>query len=301
MYQRHHICVCICTYQRPERLSRLLSELKEQETEGLFDYSIVIVDNDRSESARQTVESCARQSKIPISYYVEPEQNIALARNKAVKNAKSELIAFIDDDEFPAKHWLLNLLNALNFYNADGILGPVLPHFDEEPPKWVLKGHFFDRPMHPTGQTLVWKNTRTGNVLLRKDLFKEDCMWFDPAFGSGGEDRDFFRRKIGEGHIFVWCNEASVFETVPTVRWKKSVMIKRALLRGKVAFNNTTPNPFSLLKSVLVITVYTFGLPFFLILGHHIFMKYLIKACDHLGKVLAFMGIDLVKEKYITT
>jgi hypothetical protein len=29
-------------------------------------------------------------------------------------------------------------------------------------------------------------------------------------------------------------------------------------------------------------------------------MKYLVKDCDHLGKVLAFAGVDLVKEKYVT-
>ncbi len=69
------ICVCICTYKRSKLLKILLSKLEEQETEGLFDYSVVVVDNDCSESARQTVEAFARQSKIHFSYDVEPEQN----------------------------------------------------------------------------------------------------------------------------------------------------------------------------------------------------------------------------------
>jgi len=292
--------VCICTYKRPELLRQLLLKLEEQETETLFDYSIVVVDNDRSESARQTAEFCCRQSKVSISYYVEPKQNIALARNKAIENAKGDFIGFIDDDEFPIEQWLLNLYKAVNRYKSDGILGPVLPYFEKEPPRWVLKGRFFDRPTHPTGHVLGWKNTRTGNALLRRELFKEDREWFDPAFGSGGEDRDFFRRKIEEGHVFVWCNEAPVYEAVSAERWKKSVMIKRALLRGKVAFDNAASKPLTLVKSVLAITVYTLGLPFFLILGQHIFMKYLVKNCDHLGKVLASLGMDVVKAKYVT-
>jgi glycosyltransferase involved in cell wall biosynthesis len=89
--------------------------LEGQKTESLFDYSNVIADNDRSESARQTVESCTRQLKISISYYVEPEQNIAYARNKAVENAKGDFIGFIDDDEFPIEQWLLNHYKAENF------------------------------------------------------------------------------------------------------------------------------------------------------------------------------------------
>ena len=113
MLRKHHICVCVCTYQRPELLRRSLSKLEVQETEGLFDYSIVIVDNDRAASARQIVESLARQSQISISYYLEPEQNIALARNRAVDNAQGDFIAFIDDDEFPPNDWLLKLTRLL--------------------------------------------------------------------------------------------------------------------------------------------------------------------------------------------
>ena len=280
-------------------LRLLLSELEHQETESFFTYSIIVVDNDCSESARQVVESYAKESKISISYYVEPEQNIALARNKTIKNAKGDFIGLIDDDEFPVEQWLLNLYKTVNRYKSDGILGPVLPHFEREPPRWVLKGHFFDRPSHPSGHVLGWKNTRTGNALLSKSLFEGDREWFDPAFGSGGEDRDFFRRKIGEGRVFVWCNEARVFERVPPERWKRRVLLKRALLRGKMALNATGSKPVSIFKSAVAMAIYTACLPLFLVSGQHIFMKYLIKDFDHFGKVLASLGIDGVKEKYV--
>ena len=300
MAERHHICVCICTYKRPELLEGLLSKLERQGTEGLFEYSIVIVDNDKCESACQTVESYARQSKVSINYYVEPKQNIALARNKVIENAHGDLVALIDDDEFPDERWLLNLYKALTYYKADGILGPVLPCFETEPPVWVLKGRFFDRPTHPTGHILRWKNTRTGNALLRKSLFKEDRQRFNPEFGSGGEDRDFFRRKIEEGHVFVWYNEAPVFEFVPEKRWKRTVLLKRALLRGAMALNSTGSRPRSIFYSAVAIAIYTVCLPFFFVLGHHVFMKYLIKDCDHIGKVAAFLGINLITEKYVS-
>jgi succinoglycan biosynthesis protein ExoM len=280
-------------------LRQLLSKLEDQETDCLFEYSIVIVDNDSSASARQTAETFADHSNISISYYVEPEQNIALARNKTIENATGEFIGFIDDDEFPTKHWLLNLHKAINKYKSDGILGPVLPHFEEEPPQWILKGHFFDRPTHLTGHVLEWKNTRTGNALLRRELFNKSSMWFNPTFGSGGEDRDFFRRKIQEEHVFVWCNEAPVFETVHPERWKRTVQMKRAFLRGKMALNAQGFRSVNIFESVVAIALYTCCLPLFLFLGQHIFMKYLIKDCDHVGKVCAFIEIDLLNEKYV--
>ena len=300
MQKKQHICVCVCTYKRPQLLKRLLSKLEAQKTKELFNYSIVIVDNDSTESARKIVESYITQSNISISYYVQPEQNIALTRNKAIENASGNLIALIDDDEFPPEDWLVNLYQAINNYKSDGILGPVIPYFEKMPPKWVLKGHFFDRPTHPSGHVLNWQNTRTGNALLKRKLFQKNHQWFNPTFGSGGEDRDFFKRSIEDGHVIVWSNEAPVYETVPPDRWKRRVMIKRALLRGKMASNATESGFMSLLSSVVAIAIYTICLPVFLLRGQHIFMKYLTKNCDHIGKIFAFLGIDLVKEMYVS-
>lgn len=297
---KHHICVCICTYKRPKYLIRLLKELEKQTTEGLFDYSIVIVDNDSAQSAKLPVAQFTQQSKLSIDYFVQPEQNIALARNKAIENSKGDFVGLIDDDEFPIENWLLEHYKALNKYEADGVLGPVLPDYEIVPPKWVLKGHFFDRPSLQTGSILSWNDTRTGNTLLKRELFKEPRQWFDPRHGSGGEDKDFFRKKIDDGHVFVWCNEAPVYETVPQVRWKRTFILKKALLRGKVVFETSSNRSFEILKSLLAVTVYTLLLPILLICGHHFFMTYLEKDCDHFGKILAALGIDIIKERYVT-
>jgi succinoglycan biosynthesis protein ExoM len=294
------ITVCICTYRRPALLSRLLLDLAVQETEDAFDYSIVVVDNDKAQSAHLAVESFARRSTIALGYHVEPHQNIALARNKTVANADADLLAFIDDDEFPPKRWLLTLYRALAHYRCDGVLGPVLPSFEQAPPEWVRKARLFERPSHPTGQVLDWKNARTGNALLRSALFSVNQNWFDPQFGSGGEDRDFFKRMIDNGRVFVWCDEAYVYETISPNRWKRTVLVKRALLRGKMALNATNARWSSILKSALAFLLYAATLPVLFFVAHHLFMTHVIKACDHLGKVLAFLRLDLVKEKYVS-
>ena len=295
----HHITVCMCTYKRPHLLAKLLNKLQTQVTENLFTYSAVIVDNDALQSARETIREWQSKSIIPINYHCEPEQNISMARNKTIANASGDYVALIDDDEFPDTQWLLHLYKAIQQYGADGILGPVLPHFEIEPPKWVLKGNFFDRPKPITGQELSWQDTRTGNALLKRNIFADGQVWFDPAFGSGGEDRDFFRRMIADGRIFIWSIDAPVFETIPPQRWDKKVLLKRALLRGKMALNAAKSKLLSTLFSSLAMTLYACFLPLSLLFGYHVFMKYLIKDCDHLGKVFAFLGIDLLKEKYV--
>jgi len=141
----HHISVCIITYKRPEMLDRCLESVLNQQRGG-FDFSIVVVDNDRHQSAREIVSKCRKHSSVEISYDVESEQNISLARNKAVANSTGDLIAFIDDDEFPESTWLLNLYLTLISTKADGVLGPVIPHFAIQPPRWLIKSGLLERP-----------------------------------------------------------------------------------------------------------------------------------------------------------
>jgi succinoglycan biosynthesis protein ExoM len=297
--EKTHISVCVCTYKRPQFLRRLLSELVDQRTDGLFTYSIVVADNDHLQSAKPTISEFARTSSVSIHYCVEPQQNIPLARNRAIENAQGNYIAFIDDDEFPIKNWLLTLLKARQDYDVDGVLGPVKRHFDEAPPDWVSKGNFYERRTFSTGTVLDWKDGRTGNVLLKRDIFSSEVLPFRPEFRAS-EDQDFFRRMIEKGHRFIWCDEAVAYEIVPPTRWKRTIMLRRALLRGAMARLQPTFGVFDGTKSVIAVMVYAVALPFVALMGQHRLMDLLIRLCDHLGKLLAFVGIHPVKEPYVT-
>jgi glycosyltransferase involved in cell wall biosynthesis len=297
--QLPHISVCICTYKRPRFLKKLLEELGRQMTEDLFSFSIVVADNDRLESAKPLALEFGKNSPIEVRYCVQPEQNIALTRNRAIENVCGEYVAFIDDDEYPVQDWLLTLYKACLQYKVDGVLGPVKPDFEEAPPAWVVKGKFHERPGYPTGFVIDWRKGRTGNVLLKRDLFNEEPTPFRPDFLTG-EDQDFFRRMIERGHKFIWCDEAVCFETVPSIRWKRSFMIRRALLRGKISLAHPTSRARELGKSALAVPAYVLALPFLFLMGQHKFMAYLVKTCDHVGRLLAFVGIDPIKDKYVT-
>ena len=294
-----HISVCVCTYKRPELLKRLLLKLEGQQTGGFLSYSIVVADNDELESGRSVVTEFASGSLIQVRYCVEPRQNIALARNKAIENADGDFVAFIDDDEFPSGDWLLHLFQTCEEYKVDGVLGPVRRHFDQKPPSWIVKGDFYERPIHPTGMTLQWSMGRTGNVLLRKRIFTPGEPPFRPEFRHG-EDQDFFRRMIEKGHRFIWSSEAIAYETVPPVRWKRTFMLKKALLRGATAALHPTLGAGDILKSLIAVPAYTLALPFAFVLGQHRFMILLVKICDHLGKLLALVGINPIREQYVT-
>jgi succinoglycan biosynthesis protein ExoM len=288
-----HISVCVVTYRRPEWLGRLLLSLQNQDTGGAFTYSVVVVDNDRLASARSLVESLARISRVPISYVTEPRENLALARNTAIRSGSGPLLAFIDDDEFPGERWLLNLYDAWRTHGVTGVLGPVVPHFEHDPPSWIAKSKICERPRHQTGDVLTWKETRTGNVLLERPALQSESSLFDPRFVIDGEDTDFFKRLIANGHRFIWCDAAVVYETQPASRLRRRYHLRRALLRGSVSYTHMSSKPLGILTSLAAITVYVTALPLLQLSGHHRFMKYCIKTCDHVARLLAACGYRL--------
>jgi glycosyltransferase involved in cell wall biosynthesis len=294
-----HISICICTYKRPLPLKRLLTQLNNESTHGLFTYSIVVADNDHARSAEATVAECLRDAAIPINYCVESRQGIARARNKVIANSTGEFVALIDDDELPAREWLLTLFRACKRYGVDGVLGPVKRRFEQDPPPWLKDSAICDRLINPTGTQVGWREARTVNVLLKRELFIGDSAPFRTEFKSG-EDRDFFRRKIEEGRAFVWSAEAEVFEVIPPARWKRMYHVRKALLQGASASLHPDCNAVSILKSLIALPLYVVILPLTMLTGSHRFMTILVKLCHHLGKLLALAGIDPINEPYVS-
>ncbi|HMJ65313.1 MAG TPA: glycosyltransferase family 2 protein [Candidatus Binatia bacterium] len=292
-----HISVCVCTYQRPVWLRELLRDLGKQQSKDQFTFEVIVVDNDAACSAREVVAEAGATLPMKITYCEEPRRSISFARNKTIAHASGDFIAFIDDDEFPESDWLFKLFEACTTRSVAGVLGPVRPRFESGTPTWVKKGGFYDRPEHETGFVMPWTECRTGNVLFDRKIIAGLDPVFSPEFGTGGSDVDFFRRMTAAGHKFIWCNEAIVHEIVPPNRWKRSVLIRRALLRGRNSFRHPKGRWVRLVKAALAIPFYALALPILFLAGHHLFMRYLIKLCDHTGRLLASVGITPIRER----
>jgi glycosyltransferase involved in cell wall biosynthesis len=293
------ISVCICTFKRPNLLKTLLNELSNQTTDNQFKFEVVIVDNDPSKSGEPIFREFKSNSTLDVFYDFEPERSISLARNRSIKNAKGDYIAFIDDDEFPKNDWLLQMLKCLKHNDVDGVLGPVNPYIDENVPKWLEKSGLIHRRRFETGYILKnSSHTRTGNVLLKSALVKNEETPFDPKYGKiGGGDVDFFHRMMKRNKVFIWCDDAIVYEFISPDRREKKYYLKRSFTRGvtnswKVSFLST-----STLKSFIAIPSYALIIPFCAVLGQHLLMKYTVKFCDHFGKLIGYAGIKLVKER----
>jgi hypothetical protein len=87
--QKLNISVCASAVINGRRSSNACWNISTAYT-WTVTYSIVVVDNDHLKSSKSVVSGFSAASTVPVKYCVEPQQNIPMARNKAVENADGE-------------------------------------------------------------------------------------------------------------------------------------------------------------------------------------------------------------------
>lgn len=233
---RPSVSICLATFRRIEGLARTLTSLGNLNLEGVDQpVELVVVDNDSERSAEKVIEEARKHLPWPVSYVVEPRRGISFARNTAIETSRGETIVFIDDDEEATPRWLRELVGIQRREHAFAVTGPVVPLFEEDPPAWIIRGRFFDRPRHPTGTKV--KAAGTGNLLLQRDVFAElgDRPFDETMALTGGTDTLLSMRIRDAGYDIVWCDEAVIEEWNPPSRVTFSWLLRRSF-RGGTSF-----------------------------------------------------------------
>jgi glycosyltransferase involved in cell wall biosynthesis len=109
-YSEHYplISVAICTHNRAERLQLALEALKKQSLPQEV-FEVLIVDNLSKDNTKQICDQYS-QDFIHFYYIYEPILGLSKARNTALKAAKGDYIAYLDDDAIPCVIWLEAIL-----------------------------------------------------------------------------------------------------------------------------------------------------------------------------------------------
>jgi len=276
-------------------LKRLLAALAAQRTNGEFEFSVVVVDNDAAGSAERTVRDARESSATEIRYAVEAQANIAVARNRTLELADGDYAAFIDDDEYPQEDWLAALLGVARRFAADAVIGVVRPDFERQPAQWIVNGRFFFKPAPPVPPSgTVLTSGITSNALVSLECVRRVRLAFDPAFGrSGGEDDKFFRDLLSAGMKLVLAADAVVYETIPFDRqsaaylWRRHHLQGRTFVRIAKSIGGGRHGFSALLRSVVAVFAYTPAIPFLLLAGRHVAIDYSLRLAWHLGYVAA--------------
>lgn len=223
--------VCICSFERPDGLRRLLKALDEQRLSTLSrdDLQIVIVDNSLSRSAKPVFLEYSKMGKFLSTFVHEKNKGLANARNAAIECAlalKVAFFAFIDDDEIPLPGWIEDLLSQAAKTGAAAVIGPVYPVFEEPPPEWALGSGFYSKVL-PSRNGLV-EDGHSANCLVSCASVDGLKLRFDPGFNeTGGEDTWFFKQLRSAGGKLAWSETAIVMEFISTQRMTQGWLLKR--------------------------------------------------------------------------
>jgi len=164
------VSVIIPTLNRYDYLKDVLGDLEKQDYKN---FEVIVVD--QSAPYRKTF---YENYTLDIQLFYQEERALWLARNEAIKKAKGDYILLFDDDSRVGLDWISNHLKCLDFFDADISSGVSLSVVGGEIPKNYA---FF----------CYSSQLDTGNVLLKKDVFRDIGLF----------DRQFEKQRMGDGEF----------------------------------------------------------------------------------------------------
>jgi glycosyltransferase involved in cell wall biosynthesis len=202
------VTVCVCTRNRHELLRQCLDGLVR--VAPLAD-EILVVDNSAGDPV---TEQLAREHGV--RYVVEPHLGLSRARNKAVTESTSDVVAFLDDDAVPEEKWLESLLQPFTDPQVGTVTGRIVtPDSPTLRADQMTPRPLSNRDPHWFEAACFGGLGLGSNMALRKSACKGLTI-FDVRLGRGApfqiaEENYAFARLLSLGHTAVHVPNAVVF------------------------------------------------------------------------------------------
>ena len=192
------ISVCLVHYNRPETLRQAVDSLKAQTYRN---FEVILVDDGSPSSEAQALLKTLDTEFAACQWRIIRQENQYMwrARNNAAKQARGEYLAFMDDDNIAAPHWLDCAMQVSQRTHADIATSTMTlfeghppPDPDIEFPMWV--------PLGPAAAVGALMNV-FGDVhcLVKRSVF-EKLGGFEERFSGYQEDWEFFARAVLAGY-----------------------------------------------------------------------------------------------------
>ncbi len=129
------LTVCICTHDRPRYVRDCLEGLRRQ-TVSADRFSVLLVDSASSPTVAGQLQALATRYDIRMIRMDQP--GVSLARNAGAWAARTQFIAYIDDDAIPAPNWIAAILASIAQPGRLPALigGRILPRWEAPLPGW---------------------------------------------------------------------------------------------------------------------------------------------------------------------
>ena len=224
------VSVAVATYQRRDRVRRLIDALEKQ-TLDADSFEVIVADDASMDDTYQLLEELSRTSGIHLRF-LRNETNLgpAASRNRAWRSARAPIIAFTDDDCVPVPRWLeLGVKQVTD--GTDVLVGKTSPN-----PEQIRSLRPFSRTMDTTDERYY----ATCNIFYRRDDL-EAVGGFDDGFKNpGGEDIDLAYRVRRLGRRTGFAPEVLVLHDVRPPSFRATV---RETMRWEGIVRCTARNP----------------------------------------------------------
>ena len=245
--------IIICTWNRATLLERTLASLRRLGSlqSGV---EILLVDNNSSDGTPAIAH--AATAHLPLRYLFEPEQGLSRARNRALREARGDLLLWIDDDVEVGTNWLdAYHAAALAHPTAAFFGGPIRPVFLAPPPAWLganldeLGAAFAARDLG--GEPLAIRDLAAtpfgANMAIRRAALAD--VAFDPALGRhggcllAGEEGGLFATLLDRGHHGRWLPDAGLDHLMMASRLSRDFVHRyfHGLGRTRLKMNRFAP------------------------------------------------------------
>jgi glycosyltransferase involved in cell wall biosynthesis len=237
------ITVILCTYNRAGSLTKTLESIVAQILPPSVSWEILVVDNNSSDETRQVVEEFQGRYPERVRYLLESHQGVSCARNAGIRNAKGDILAFIDDDETAHTGWLQNLTSNLGNDEWAGAGGRVVPQWICSRPRWLSsESPFVFAPLaafeaDPEREQLD-EPPFGANMAFRKEVF-DRLGGFRTNLGRCGkrllsnEDTEFGRRLLAAGRRLRYEPSAVTYHPVEEYRLRKAYYLQWWFNKGR--------------------------------------------------------------------
>ena len=227
------VSVILCTYKRCQSLATALESLARQNVPESIDWEVVVVDNNSPDRTAETVAGFSRRDPKRFRYVFEGCQGKSFALNTGIREARGDVLAFVDDDVTVDASWLSRLTAPFAESDCAGVGGRVVPAWKCRQPDWLeMHGPFalrsvlamFDLGDQP-GE--LSKPPAGTNMAFRREVFQKYGGFrtdLGPTVGSEirGEDSEFYRRLAAGGERLRYEPTAIVCHPVEEHRLRKT-------------------------------------------------------------------------------
>lgn len=127
--------IIIPTAGRPAAIESALGSLLAQSPER-HDAEILVVDNNADEALADALRAHCAQLEGRVRYAREPSPGLTAARHRGIREARGDLLTFVDDDVEVGAGWLEAVQSGFSDPQVGVVGGPSVPRFTGSVPAW---------------------------------------------------------------------------------------------------------------------------------------------------------------------